>query len=220
MSVTRASNEGITPNKYCLENILGEGKYRLVFPVNDETCMKIVKPKKTKRIGPFSFQVNTALYLLVTNRVRNINQQEFKNYSAFISQISPEIKSSFGELIGLTQEGNLLAKIIRDWDGRISKSLTQYFGLKNPSFSNQLEKIEQEITSKAIPYFNNTPHNVLVQWVSPDEANPVFIDYKRFGYRSYSFQPALLLTSGVKRKISSEFERIKQYHQGRSNVFN
>jgi len=203
-----------------LENILGEGKYRLVVPITDEVCMKIIKPKRAKRLGPFSFQVSTPLYLFMTSGVRNINKQEFKNYSRLINSISEDIKGSFGELLGLTEEGNLLAKIIRDYDGRISRPLTNYPGLRNPFFQHQLENVEREFNQKAIPYFNTTQYNVLVQWISESEAKPVFIDYKRFGYRSYSFQPALLFASGVRRKINSEFERIKQYHQGQDTIFN
>ncbi len=197
---------------------IGEGRYREVFQIDDERCIKKLKPSIQKRYGPFTVNYNARLYSLGKFRISDFNSHEFFNYQKLKAQLPQNLQKNFAEIYGvqMDKKGNSssLSELIRNYNGRISKTLAEHDKINNEMFWENVKEIENFFAGNNIPYFNVHPQNIAVKWLNKSDAIPVFMDFKRIGKQTYPFQFWLIFTPFMEKKRCKQFERIYRNYKG------
>ena len=188
-----------------LENKIGEGNHREVY-LEDGLVYKAPKPYVRRRYGPFHITIPSSVYSLYELGAIDLNKFEYANYLRIISQVPNELKDSFVQIFGVitSPEDNsslALTELVTNFDGSVSKTLSEYGTVTNPEFWERFDTIEKLFVGRDIPYFDIREGNIAVKELEDGNMVPVLIDYKKATIRAYPFQVNLLLQSERAKKL-------------------
>jgi hypothetical protein len=192
---------------------IGEGRYREVFQIGDETCAKFLRRTLEKNYGIFSITFPMKTYNLLKFRTSDFNQLELQNYNDLMKRIPESSHQYFAHINGLeTIDGQSVSiyQLIRNSDGSISKSLKNFGPVDSVEFWDSIEHLRKIILDLEIPYFGVNDDNILVQQ-EESRIKPVFVDYKRVGMKTYPFQPWVCMHGEKAKKINRLFGRLNKY---------
>ena len=82
-----------------IENIVGEGRFRQIFRINQGECVKVLKPKLVKHYG--SLKVNFPLYwyTLLKYGVSDLNEFELLNYRRLMKGLPSNASQFFAPIL-------------------------------------------------------------------------------------------------------------------------
>jgi len=191
---------------------IGEGSYRRVFEIDDRLVGKELKHRRVKKYGPLTVRYPMGWYCLFKFGIRDINLHDFKKYQELKKKIPDALKGNFGEIVDVKQRGKesvLLMKKVKNYDGKMSKSLIETGSIASRAFWEKIDQIEKFFLENDVHYFIY-PQDIAVRWISEKECEPVIIDFKRIGARTYPAQPHLVLKSQAKKRVKRLFARLKE----------
>lgn len=192
-----------------LDRLIGEGEHRKVILLDENRCVKRVKEVRNKDFFGYKIGIDIRLYYRIKYGTENLNKIEMKNYEQLIEKLPGEMREYFSTIEGLDEEGGLISRVVRDYDGSISRTLEEG-GSDDILFWSRITEIESAILDDNIPYFGAFGGNVLVRRKSDDISVPVFVDYKKFGAGAYPMQPWLLIDSFANSKVRKHFNRLRE----------
>jgi len=193
---------------------IGEGKYREVFRV-DDFAIKILKPHVRKNYGLFHIDFPSYLYTKHKFGIVDFNQFEYGIFRDFIERVPVEFREMFAQIhsVGkINGKSYSLSDIVVNRDGSLSKTLTQQGELDNYDFWRQIEELEEVLTDNTIQIMDIRGENIMVQEVE-GKVVPVFIDFKRYGGRTYPIQFWLLSEKQLIAKMQRRFQRLRELYQ-------
>ena len=199
---------------FSLDEKIGEGAKREVFR-SGNAAVKVQKPYVSKNFV-FTIHIPTWLFGIYKIGRRDFNEAEYQNYFGLIGKVPANLRDSFMKVFELIEgngENRLVAELISNWDGAVSRSLLQHGPIENIAFWNRMDKLEQILLERDIPYFDIRPENIVIRNVSPNYRIPVIVDYDTMGARSLIFQVSLLSRKGRAHKIKRKFERLKSQYK-------
>jgi len=205
-----------TPHPPDLESAvkIGEGKYREVYRLRD-FAIKMLKPSIRKDYGLFHINFPSQLYTKHKFGIADFNQFEYDMFKEFIERVPVEFRDRFAHIHSVGQidgKSYSLSDLVINRDGSLSKTLAQYGEIESYDFWSQIEELEGVLTDNSIPIMDIRGENVMVQETSEGVA-PVFIDFKRYGRRTYPVQFWLFLEKQLVAKMQRRFERLRELYQ-------
>ncbi|MFH0731730.1 MAG: YrbL family protein [Candidatus Omnitrophota bacterium] len=190
---------------------IGEGSCRVVYQT-DSKVIKILKTYKQVRRSKFLFMLPMKLCMLKYT-MADYNKYEYNSYRNIISKSVPErYSNSFVKIYGVikSKKGNILvAELIKDADGKTSKSLAEYGPVYDDEFWERLNKLEKLFRDDGIYLLGIDAENIHVKRLKNGELIPVFVDYKKLARRFY---PRWLFSTKAKleQKTTEGFKRIRE----------
>jgi len=199
-----------------LENAvkIGEGKYREVYRVRD-FAIKMLKPSVRKNYGFFHIDFPSQLYTKHKFGIGDFNEFEHDMFREFIERVPVEFRDKFahihsvGEIDGKSYS---LSDLVINGDGNLSRTLAQTGAVSSYDFWSQIEELEGVLTDNTIPIMDIRGENIMVQEKSAGVV-PVFIDFKRYGGRTYPVQFWLSSEKQLIAKMKRRFERLRELYQ-------
>lgn len=196
-----------------LEDKIAEGRFREVFLVSETECAKVLKPVLSKRYGFFSVSFPMRPYTSLKFGIDDLNIAEMQNYERMMEVLPEEVHKYFAGIKKIERQAghNLsVCELIRDSDGKISKTMKTAGKICCNEFWEIIDHIEILLIAREIPYFGVHDRNILAR-TSGTLMEPVFVDHKRFGQLTFPFQPWLYTGAGIKAKLAREFRRLNKY---------
>ena len=180
---------------YKLAEIIGEGNFRVCYAVTGrpDICVKRIKPglRFLRRMHLFLFR-------------SGMNREEYKTYQ----RLPEALKPYFNPVID-AGKNYLVTGRPMDFDGSHSRPVCAYGKISNDAFWKKMEKIISLFEHHNIWFFDafQKGNNVFVQRISEHEWQPIIVDYKRIGWKSYPVQVNLLVDSEKKKKFYRKYTR-------------
>ena len=158
-------------------------------------------------------QLNAKVWGLIKFFSGNINDYEFEEYNKLKNKIPKSLRESFAEIYGVKHNGNnyLIQEIVKDYDGRISKTLGQIEEQLDNSFWNRLKNIEMFLLDNNIQLYDQHSKNIMSKKISESEYIPVIINYKKMGIRTYIPQLWIFSKRGRINRTKKEFRRLYKH---------
>ena len=191
--------------------ILGKGKYRTTFRLDESTCIKVMLPQVEFHFGPIQLTCPTRAFTLFNFDIDDFNQYEFDNYLKYFKDISVDLRGYFVRLFGV-KDGILKSELVRDFDWSISETLEQHKQVDSVEFWNRLMDIQRFILAQNIPFYTITSANIMVKKISKSNSIPVFTDFKHIGQRLFPLQMWLRIKLFSDIKIRRQFRRLVLNH--------
>jgi len=193
------------------EDKIGEGRYREVYRVG-KTAVKLIKPFIRKNYGVFSVDLPTNAYTKIKFGVEDFNLVEYENYRNLIQSVPRELRRNFADIYWtgvLNGRSASVSDLVCDCDGNLSKNLGSFGRVEDDFFWERMEMLEKELLRNPVTLLDIRAENIMVK---NDGRNlvPVFVDYKRCGAQSYTFQPWLISKEQQKKKIARRFRRLRK----------
>lgn len=190
---------------------IGEGKYREVFRHGDKV-IKLLKPEVVKDYRLFCVNFPISTYTRYRFGIADFNEFEHDVYQGFIARVPVDLRDSFSHIHSVKRVGDrsiLVADLVVNDDGSISKPLSNHGCVEQASFWSRLADLEEILVEEQIPLLDIHAGNIIVK--ETDEGPvPVLIDFKRCGAQTYPFQLSLCFGSGIVKKMSRKFQRLKE----------
>lgn len=181
---------------------IGEGHFRECYTIKDEPalCIKMLKKNIT-------FLQRLHLNLLR----RKMNEDEYNTYN----QLPASLKPYFNPIVSVTQNFVVTSRPM-DYDGSHSRSVADYGKVSNTHFWKEVEKVVRLFEKHNLWFLDafQLGSNVFVQRLSEDHWQPIIIDYKRHGWKSYPLQLNLLWDSQKKKKFFRKYHRFVESFKG------
>lgn len=191
---------------------IGEGRYRRVFDIDGTRCIKILKPYVEKHYGPFSIRLPTRTYTKVKFGIPDFNEYEFQVYQQFFSSPPAHLRGCFERILECSELG-LVAEIVRDFNGEMSKTLEATGIVHATGFWGKLLEVKAFLIENDIPLFDGIgSSSIMVKQLDANTAMPVLVDLKWFGPQLYPFQPHLRMQQFAREKINRRFSRLLRDH--------
>ncbi len=193
---------------------IGECKFREVFSVGD-FAVKTIKPSFKKNYGLFKVSMSTHLYTKYKFGIPDFNEYEFGAYKKLIEKVPEELRNSFYQIYSvLHNEGKsyLIAQLIKDSNDQISLPMSKLGHIQEKSFWERIDQLEDLLIEKDIPLMELNSSNIVARDLG-NSSIPVFIDYKRFGIRTYPAQFWLISRSERVKKIKRRFQILRDKHK-------
>ena len=191
---------------------IGEGNHRSVHLIDNARCMKILKPFVEKSYGPLRVRLPTLLYTYAKFGIRDFNEHEHSVYQQFFSSPPNNLRGCFERIHGLSEFG-LIADVVRDFDGGLSKTLEITGRVRDANFWRKLVEVREFLLENNIPLFDGVgASSIMVKKLDRFVAMPVFIDFKWLGQQLYPFQQYLRLRRFAREKTMRRFSRVFQQY--------
>ena len=84
--------------------------------------------------------------------------------------------------------------------------------MDNYDFWQQIDELERVLTDKTIPIMDIRGENIMVQKLN-GKITPVFIDFKRYGGKTYPVQIWLSSEKQLIRKMQRRFQRLRELYK-------
>jgi hypothetical protein len=189
-------------------NQIGEGRYRKVYSDGNK-ALKILRPKIKKNYWLLQIEFPTKTYTKFKFGIDDFNRFEYETYLQIIEKIPQNLRNSFYEIYGVL--GNThLSELVRDYDGKVSETISKKQRVGNIYFWNRINDLESLLIDKEILLMDIRGENILVREIEENKKIPVIVDYKRYGSRTYPFQ--FLTKKRMVEKIRRRFKKIKEDH--------
>jgi hypothetical protein len=204
------------PQPIDLENAvkIGEGKYREVYRVGN-FAIKMLKHSVRKNYGFFHVDFPSQWYTKHKFGIKDFNQFEYDMFREFIERVPVDFRDRFAHIHSVGKidgKSYSLSDLAINGDGNPSKTLAQYGEIGSYNFWSQIEELEGVLTDNSIPIMDIRGENIMVQETSEGVA-PVFIDFKRYGGRTYSVQFWLSSEKQLVAKMQRRFERLRELYK-------
>lgn len=209
VSINNILSESISSEKK-----FGEGRYRAVYRIDDKV-LKLLKPTIKKNYGLFSINFPLEQYVKLKFGIQDFNQFELDNYDNFIRKVPDEFKENFAEIYWAGRYNGISASIselVLNGDETISQNLSETKKIEDITFWKKINQIEEILLSNEIFITGIQGENIVVK-TTQDCQTPIFIDYKRFGDKTYPFQPWLHSKKQLTAKIKRKFDKLRETYQ-------
>lgn len=143
----------------------------------------------------------------------NPNRAEWENYRRYFNTIPPRLQNSFMHVKRMTVNRHglqLVVERITNHDGSRARALSDYASLPNAFFWKRMQEMVDWMAKKKIGFYDWSPANFLVRWVSDEKCVPVLIDYEDMGAHHRRFQPWLRIPFFSKRKMQRRMDRMRK----------
>ena len=80
---------------------IASGSYRQVYQTDESTCIKVMKPLKEKRYGPFTVSYPMNVYTLFKFDISDFNSYESDNYQKYFSGVNGTLNGCFARIFGV-----------------------------------------------------------------------------------------------------------------------
>lgn len=192
-------------------SLIGSGRYRDVYLLEETTCIKVPKKHRTKDYGLFSIHYPMGFYTWFKFDIKDFNQYEFDNYKRYFETAGNGTRRFFARLLGI-KNGMMFMGIIRDYDWSVSRPLCDSGVVESVDFWKGMLEIHKFLDANDIPFMHLTPANIVVKRSTSNVAVPVIVDYKHVGQNLLPFQPWLKLSWFRKLKMRRVFKRFIMNH--------
>lgn len=195
---------------------IAEGTLRDVYASGDN-AFKVIKPSlyNTSNNKVVCLIKHVLFYFKML--VWDINSYEFKYFNQFIEKIPYTIRNSFSTISGVKKiEGKTVSvsKLVKNSDGTAAVTLGKHGVVKQASFWNRLDKLEEALIQNKIYLLGLSEDNIVVQYLADGSVIPVCIDFKRYGGHTYPMQVWLMRNTECVKKMQRQFARLRQkYHR-------
>jgi len=195
-------------------NKIGEGRYRNVYRVGN-VAIKTLKPSIRKDYYFFNLTYEQHWYTKHKFGIGDFNQFEYDMFTQFIEKVPPDFRNRFAHIHSVFQiEGtsHSISDLVLDSTGNVSRTLHKYGQVHSDVFWNHIDALQGVFIDEQIPLMDIRGENIMVQETSAG-VFPVFIDFKRYGARTY---PVHFWLSSEKQRIAKmqrKFERLRELYR-------
>lgn len=207
----------LTDDLFCSTNKIREGPHREVYLVED-SIVKVLKPFRRKNYGMFHITFPTGLYTLLKFGIKDFNEYEQSMYNQLMSATPKDYHRNFSTVYETGYHNGRsisISELVYDSNGNISPSIADCGQIPNQSFWKRLKELEEMFVSIRFYPMDLEAKNILVR---SDEARgwePVFIDFKRIGARTYPFQAGFYYKPKLIERMRRKFVRLRDKHQSK-----
>lgn len=202
------------PNQY-LDNLNGkisEGRFRYVYRYNG-WAIKKPKPYIFKTLLSIKVRIPTSLYTLANYAIRDFSNYEYEQYQSIISKMPSDLHKCYAKVhrpIKNDKTCYSITQLVTDHGGQTSKTLSEYGTVKDEQFWSLIDEMEKRFSENRMYYFSVGPPNICVNRQADGRLIPVLIDYKRFGRRTFLWQPLLFIPYFSRRKMRRRFQKLRE----------
>jgi len=199
-----------------LEEKIGEGQHREVFR-SGNLAVKILKPFRLKQRWLRTVRLPLQIYIQTKYAIEDFNQHEQENYWRLAGFIPRDSSTLFNRIYwaGYYEGQSIsISDLVLNDDGSFAKSLAKSGVILDTKFWNGLDEIETLLLSRKMFFIGINDDNVLVQTKNGVQ-QPVLVDYKWLGREAYPCQFWLRWEIGLRRKLKSKFQRMRDLYKPR-----
>ncbi len=207
--------DALADNFFCPANKIGEGTYREVYQISD-SLFKVLKPFRSKSYGLFCIDFPMGRYTLLKFGIRDFNVYERDMYDKLISAVPEEYHRNFSTIYETGyHNGRSISRcrLISDSEGNISPSVAKYGQINNQHFWARLQELEEMFVDIGFFPMDLKAENILVGTNENYDPEPIFVDFKRVGARTYPFQIWLQYRKKLIERMRTKFRRLRDNYR-------
>ena len=207
--------DALADNLFCPANKIGEGTYRDVYSISG-SIFKVLKQFRSKNYGLFCINFPMGYYTLFKFRIKDFNAYEHDMYCKLISAVPEQYNKNFSTIYetGYYYGRSISrSRLISNLEGNISPSMAKYGQVNNPNFWAKLKELEEMFIDIGFFPMDLKAENILVGTNENCDPEPIFVDFKRFGAKTYPFQICLQYRQKLIERMRTKFKRLRDNYQ-------
>jgi len=183
-----------------------EWAYREIYQIDNDICIKKIKPYRVKTYFWCKIKFTTKIYTLLKFWALNINKIDLENYYK-IKKLFP---NNIPEINYLDKNGNLVQSIIKDYNWKKTITLLDFTDKIDYSIWMEFKNMVVMLLKYWIEIMDIRESNIFVQEYERWKYRLILSDFKRIWWRTYPFQFYLAFKVNRDKKTLRRLDRLEK----------